>query len=61
MRNQYIRVDDQAVTFFWAGQEKEYTEMLTECGGYTEMLNSIMNELADIADTIPVVGETGSR
>ena len=42
-----------AVTFLWAGQEDDYSGMINDHGGYTEMLNAIMDDLADLADAIP--------
>jgi len=54
MRGEYIRVDKDAVTFFWAGSETDYSSMIGDHGGYYKMLNAIMDDLADIADAIPV-------
>lgn len=53
MRCEYIRVDKDAVTFFWAGSESDYSGMISDHGGYYKMLNSLMDDLADIADAIP--------
>lgn len=50
---QYIRVDEYAVTLFWAGQERDFSAMMEDLGGYTEMLKAFMDGLADIADAIP--------
>ncbi|HXB54776.1 MAG TPA: hypothetical protein VN461_08340 [Vicinamibacteria bacterium] len=55
MRCQYIRLDDDAVSFFWAGSETDYSGMIRDHGGYYKMINSIMDDLADIADAIPVL------
>jgi len=52
LRCQYIRVDGDAVTFLWSGSEKDYSGMINDHGGYSKMLNAIMDDLADIADAI---------
>ena len=54
MRCQYIRVDENTVTFFWAGSETDYSGMISDHGDYYKMINGIMDDLADIADAIPV-------
>jgi hypothetical protein len=54
MRCQYIRLDDDAVSFFWAGSETDYSGMIRDHGGYYRMINGIMDDLADIADAISV-------
>ena len=53
LRSQYIRVDDRAVTLFWAGSERDYSGMIRDHGDYFRMLNDLMDDLADIADAIP--------
>ena len=53
LRAQTIRVDPQSVTFLWAGSETDYSGMIMDHGGYYKMLNSILDDLADIADAIP--------
>jgi len=53
MRCEYIRVDKDAVTLFWAGSEPDYSGMIGDHGGYYKMLNALMDNLADIADAIP--------
>lgn len=53
LRGAYIRVDSEAVSFFWAGQEKNYSHMINDHGGYYEMLGDLLDDLADIADAIP--------
>jgi len=53
MRCQYIRVDGEFVTLFWAGQEDDYSAMIREFGDYFVMVNAFMDTLADIADAIP--------
>jgi hypothetical protein len=53
LRCQYIRLDADAVTFLWSGSEKDYSGMISDHGGYSKMLNAIMDDLADIADAIP--------
>jgi hypothetical protein len=55
MRNlptQYIRLDGEAVTFFFAGSETDYGGMMRDHGGYDRLLDDVMDDLADIADTI---------
>lgn len=53
MRSQYLRLDGGAVTFFWAGSETEYSSMIRDHGDYYKMVNALMDNLADIADSIP--------
>ena len=53
MRCQYVRVDQGAVSFFFAGTEVEYSGMIRDHGDYYKMLNDLMDDLADIADAIP--------
>jgi len=53
MRCQYIRLDKDAATFFWAGSETDYSGMISDHGNYYKMLNDLMDNLADIADAIP--------
>jgi hypothetical protein len=53
MRCQYIRLDDDVVSFFWAGSETDYSGMIRDHGGFYKMINAIMDDLADIADAIP--------
>lgn len=53
MRCEYIRVDQDAVTLFWAGSETDYSGMIGDHGDYYKMLNAFMDNLADIADAIP--------
>jgi hypothetical protein len=52
LRTQYIRLDADAVTFFFAGSETDYSGMMRDHGGYDRMLTDIMDDLADIADAI---------
>ena len=52
LRSQYIRVDEGAVTFIFSGQENDYSAMIREHDGYENMLNALMDDLADIADAI---------
>ena len=49
----YIRVDGDAVSLFWAGQEVDFSRLINDHGGYYDMLRAFMNDLADIADAIP--------
>ena len=53
LRSQYIRLDADAVTLFWAGSERDYSGMIRDHGDYFRMLNDLMDDLADIADAIP--------
>jgi hypothetical protein len=53
MRCQYVRLDQGAVSFFFAGTEVEYSGMIRDHGDYYKMLNDLMDDLADIADAIP--------
>jgi hypothetical protein len=53
VRNEYIRLDQDAVSFFFAGTEVEYSGMIRDHGDYFKMLNDLMDDLADIADAIP--------
>ena len=56
VRNEYIRLDQEAVSFFFAGTEVEYGGMIRDHGDYFKMLNDLMDDLADLADTIPPKG-----
>ncbi len=53
LRGTYIRVDDEAVSLFWAGHEKDLSHMINDHGGYYKMLNAFLDDLADIADALP--------
>ena len=53
LRTQYIRLDGEAVTLFFAGSETDYGGMIRDHGDYFKMLNDWMDDLADIADAIP--------
>ncbi len=46
-------MDNEAVSLFWAGQEKDFSQMINDHGGYYKMLNAFLDDLADIADAIP--------
>jgi hypothetical protein len=52
VRDEYIRLDRDAVSFFFAGSELEYSGLIRDHGDYFKMLNDLMDNLADIADTI---------
>jgi len=52
VRNEYIRLDPNAVSFFFAGSEVEYSGLIRDHGDYYKMLNDLMDDLADIADAI---------
>jgi hypothetical protein len=53
LRYEYIRLDQDAVTFFFAGTELDYGGLIRDHGDYFKMLNDLMDDLADIADAIP--------
>ena len=53
LRNEYVRSDQQTVSFFFAGTETEYSGLIRDHGDYFKMLNDLMDDLADIADAIP--------
>jgi hypothetical protein len=53
VRNEYIRLDQDTASFFFAGTEVEYSGMIRDHGDYFKMLNDLMDDLADIADAIP--------
>jgi len=52
-RSQYIRVDENAVTFLFAGSENEYSGMIRNADGLPNLTNAIMDSLAEIANAIP--------
>jgi hypothetical protein len=52
VRDEYIRVDRDAVSFFFAGTELDYSSLIRNHGDYFKMLNDLMDDLADIADAI---------
>jgi hypothetical protein len=53
LRYEYIRLDQDAVSFFFAGTELDYSGLIRDHGDYFKMLNDLMDDLADIADAIP--------
>lgn len=53
LRYQHIRLDRDAVAFFFAGTELEYSALIRAHGDYFKMLNDLMDNLADLADAIP--------
>ena len=52
LRNEYVRLDQETVSFFFAGSEVEYGGLIRDHGDYFKMLNDLMDDLADIADAI---------
>jgi hypothetical protein len=54
LRYEYIRLDEDTVTFFFSGTELDYSGLIRDHGDYFKMLNDLMDDLADIADAIPV-------
>ena len=53
LRDQAIVVDNDAVTFLFAGTELDYSSLIRNHGDYYKMLNDLMDDLADIAEAIP--------
>lgn len=53
VRNEYVRSDPDTVSFFFAGNETEYSGLIRDHGDYFKMLNDLMDDLADVADAIP--------
>jgi hypothetical protein len=53
LRLEYIRLDKDAVVFFFAGTELDYSGLIRDHGDYFKMLNDLIDNLADIADAIP--------
>jgi hypothetical protein len=53
-RNEYVRSDGETVSFFFAGNETEYSGLIRDHGDYYKMLNDLMDDLADVANAIPV-------
>ena len=53
LTGEYVRVDAETVTLFWAGSMPHYTRLINYHGDYTRMLDDMMDDLADIADAIP--------
>jgi hypothetical protein len=53
VRDEYIRLDQDTVSFFFAGTEVDYGGLIRNHGDYFKMLNDLMDDLADIADAIP--------
>jgi hypothetical protein len=53
LRYEYVRSDKEAVSFFFAGTEMDYSGLIRDHADYFKMLNDLMDDLADIADAIP--------
>ena len=53
LRYEYVRLDRDTVSFFFAGTELDYSGLIRDHGDYFKMLNDLMDDLADIADAIP--------
>jgi hypothetical protein len=53
VRDEYLRVDRDAASFFFAGSEVEYSSLIRNHGNYFKMLNDLMDDLADLADAVP--------
>jgi len=52
LRSQYIRVDDKAVSFIFAGSERDWAAEINERDGYPALINDIVEILGSIADKI---------
>lgn len=52
VRDEYITLDQDAVTFLFAGTELDYSSLIRNHGDYYKMLNDLMDDLADIADAV---------
>jgi hypothetical protein len=52
LRSGYVRVDEYAVSFLFAGSENDYSGMIRNFGSYENMLNGILDGLAGIANEI---------
>lgn len=48
----YIRVDERAVTYIYAGPETDLSSMIRQHGSYPDYINSVMYIAASIADKI---------
>jgi hypothetical protein len=59
LRDQHITVDNNAVTFLFAGTELDYSSLIRNHGDYYKMLNDLTDDLADIADAIPAERQPG--
>jgi hypothetical protein len=53
LRGAYLRVDERTVGLYWSGQEKDYSAMIRDHGDYWKMINAWLDDLADVADTLP--------
>lgn len=54
MRYQQVRLDRDTAAFFFSGTELEYSALIRAHGDYFKMLNDLMDNLADLADAIPL-------
>jgi hypothetical protein len=52
LRQEYIRLDRDVVSFFFAGSELDYSGLIRDHGDYFKMLNDLMDNLADIAEAV---------
>lgn len=52
LRDEYLRLDRDNVSFFFAGTEVEFSALIRDHGDYFRMLNDLMDDLADIADAV---------
>ncbi len=51
-RSEYIRADERAVSFMFAGSENDWSAMIREHGGYDRLINSIMDAVTELADAL---------
>lgn len=51
-RSAYIRVDSTSVSFLFAGSETDYSGMIRDTGGYSNLLNDISTVLVALANEI---------
>lgn len=56
LRTQYLRVDSETVSFYFAGSENEYGQLISNHGDYFEMINELTELLADVADRLGEMG-----
>jgi hypothetical protein len=54
LRGAYLRVDERTVGLYWSGQETDYSAMIRGHGDYWKMINSWLDDLADVADALPL-------
>jgi hypothetical protein len=50
LRSQYLRIDDETASLYFAGNENEYAGLINRHGNYYQMVNDLTELLADLAD-----------